>query len=120
MKKTLLFAIPVLLVIFLMSFTINTAPVEQPANAHVKMHITGCDNCKDFSYCIDGGPTVFVGSCDFDFYVEAGDHTMCLLCGGSGFNYQFSIKEGASIKLDVSIPSLTGPCSCDGTKKNKK
>lgn len=112
MKKTLLFAVPLLLVIILMSFTFSNVSVEQPSSVHVRMHITGCDDCKSFSYCIDGGPKIFVGSCDFDFYVEPGSHTMCLMCGGSGSNYQFSTNDVANIKLNVSLFTLTGPCIC--------
>ena len=120
MKKTLLFAIPVLLVIFLTAFYTNSAISGEPENTHVKIKVIGCDNCKDLSYCIDGGPSVFVGGCVFDFFVEAGSHTICINCGGgAGGTFGFTVKDGTNVNFDVNILTLPAPCNCDGGSKKK-
>jgi hypothetical protein len=120
MKRTLLFLIPVLLVIFLTAFYTNSAIAGEPENGHVKIKVIGCDNCHNLNYCIDGGPSVFVGGCVFDFSIEAGNHSICIKCGtGTGSLFQFGVKEGTNVNYEVNVLLLPTACNCDGGSKKK-
>lgn len=122
MKKTILLAFPILLVLIVMAFTTKVNPVENPANAHVIIHVTGCTDCNKFTYCLDGGGIVYAGTCDLDFWVDPGDHIICLICGGgtSGSQYSFSVKDDTYNVFNVNMLSLPTACDCDGAKRKKK
>jgi|WetSurMetagenome_2_1015567.scaffolds.fasta_scaffold46557_2 hypothetical protein len=120
MKKiSVISAVIIVFATVIMAFTLNnTNSTSTPIlDTQVIMHVIGCPNCKSFSYCLDGGPIVFVGSCDFSFNCSDGPHDICLMCDGGpgGSLYSFE-ATGGQLELKVSLAPLTA-CNCGKKKK---
>ena len=106
-----------------MSFTVRADQSKDVLKSHVKITITGCDCKEGVTYCING-ILQWTKGCVIEFDIEEGAYSMCLWCGKSdgtgGSSYTFSVSSFTTNEFTVYLPSLTGLCNCDGTKKMKK
>jgi len=120
MKKISILSVFILVtVIVAMAFTFTDYTPQKPANSELTFHITGCPNgdCSNLFYCIDGGPPIFVGSCDFTIQVADGTHSFCIKCSKDGAG---GLKIITCNAVDMYVPvdmTTLKPCNCGDTKK---
>jgi hypothetical protein len=91
---------------------------NQPTLNQIKVYVGGCDDCRNITYCIDGGPAITVTSSPFVAEYDATmiSHTICVHCCG--------VRAGTSTfttgdqKTKVVVSQMGGDCQCsDGKKK---
>jgi hypothetical protein len=121
MKKISIISILVpVIIVFVMafSFNIDTEPAQMTTDLNVQ--VSGCPNndCSQLFYCLDGGPAVFVGSCNFTIKCSDGQHFICVKCSGSSDigGGKWFMCPGTSDILYINIPELKN-CQCDLKKK---
>jgi hypothetical protein len=124
MKKTAIISmVAVIILAISMAFTFNQTESQKSYDSLLNFSISGCPNgdCRNLSYCMDGGPTIFVGSCTFSVEVNRGFHSFCIKCNGDaavGGLYTITCVA-EDIYIPLNMKNLK-PCECSDGKKSKK
>lgn len=119
MKRTsIISAIVFVSVLILLSFTFTpdkysgTIPTKN-SSEHIKVHVTGCDDCNNLKACVNGTTEYTPGKRDFEvecYPLGADIQTICVKCGekiGTG-----KIECGYTKEIEINLTS-TGVCPCD-------
>jgi hypothetical protein len=124
MKKTAIISITAAIVFVIsMAFSFTQNEPQNPAISFLTFNISGCPNgdCSNLSYCMDGGPTIYVRNCTFTIKVESGFHSFCIKCnddGSAGGLYTITCV-GEDIYIPLNMNTLK-TCECSDGKKKKK
>lgn len=120
MKKISVISLIVLIIaVISMAFVFTNDSRSEPAKTTVFVRVTGCPNCENLKYCIDGGPLIFAGQCDFSFNCSDGEHYICVMCSPEDTSLsggQSVVCSGGSVKVKIEVTNST-QCSCGSSKK---
>jgi len=114
MKKTILFALPVIFVIIFMAFSLTNSSAK-PQDATVTFQIVGCDDCKNVRICLDGViQGTPINACKFNLTLPKGHHTLCIICGGGdvGSLFEFDVTNDPIQSFTVNLLTLPTNCNC--------
>ncbi|MDD5362514.1 MAG: hypothetical protein PHN88_10305 [Ignavibacteria bacterium] len=92
-------------------FTINQQ-TEITAD-QFKVHVVGCDDCSKLHYCINGGASIYPGSCDFIADCDVSGtvyQTICVICDGKFGSA--AIICGQTKDITITLTESGTVCSC--------
>jgi hypothetical protein len=121
MKKiSLISMFVVIAAVIIMAFNIQGTSNEKKSINDIHFIIQNCPDCTSMYYCINGGPRVYPGTCEFFLTVPPDPpiiYLMCVTCGTRTGQAKYDYSYG---KVIITVAEGGTSCNCSGDGNKKK
>lgn len=121
MKKISILSLIIFISAIILAFSVDKSNYSDKNSKLDPIHVTvtGCEDCNNLSYCLNGGSIVYpqTGSCEFDISCDpfgSTTQTICIMCGDKKGKESFYCPT--TFKITIPVNEST-ECDCSGKKK---